>query len=176
MSDFNRNFRPGGRDGSRFGGGRGFGRGGGGFGGGGDRMMHKAVCANCGKECEVPFRPSGERPVYCSDCFEKRNNEGGGDRRPDNRNFDRPRFDDRRGPPPPPPPGGPHMHQVMDQLRNLNAKMDRLLSVLEPKLSEQKVEEPIAVESQIIDSIVAEPKTKKTKAPKKKPTKEKPQE
>jgi CxxC-x17-CxxC domain-containing protein len=33
------------------------------------REMHKAVCAACGAECEVPFQPRGDRPVYCSDCF-----------------------------------------------------------------------------------------------------------
>lgn len=36
-----------------------------------DRQMHKATCASCGKRCEVPFRPTGDKPVYCSDCFEK---------------------------------------------------------------------------------------------------------
>lgn len=35
------------------------------------REMYPAVCANCGKECEVPFQPRGDRPVYCSDCFAK---------------------------------------------------------------------------------------------------------
>ncbi len=49
----------------------------GGFGGGGGfggrpREMHKAVCADCKQECEVPFKPSGDRPVYCKDCFSKR--------------------------------------------------------------------------------------------------------
>jgi CxxC-x17-CxxC domain-containing protein len=38
----------------------------------GPREMHKAVCADCGAECEVPFKPSGERPVYCRDCWAKR--------------------------------------------------------------------------------------------------------
>ena len=33
------------------------------------RETFKAVCASCGKECEVPFRPRGDRPVYCSECF-----------------------------------------------------------------------------------------------------------
>ena len=47
------------------------GGGGGGY-GGGAREMHPAVCAQCGKDTEVPFRPSGDRPVYCSDCFSKR--------------------------------------------------------------------------------------------------------
>ena len=33
------------------------------------REMHSATCAGCGKEAQVPFVPSGEKPVYCSDCF-----------------------------------------------------------------------------------------------------------
>ena len=43
-----------------------------GFGGGSDRggrEMHPAVCAECGRDTTVPFRPRGDRPVYCSDCF-----------------------------------------------------------------------------------------------------------
>jgi CxxC-x17-CxxC domain-containing protein len=44
---------------------------GGGYGGGGyrQRQMHPAVCASCGKDCEVPFEPRNGRPVYCSDCY-----------------------------------------------------------------------------------------------------------
>ena len=38
----------------------------------GSREMHKSVCAGCGKECEVPFRPTGDRPVYCQECWVKR--------------------------------------------------------------------------------------------------------
>ena len=37
----------------------------------GDRKMYKAVCADCGKECDVPFKPTGDRPVYCRECFKK---------------------------------------------------------------------------------------------------------
>ncbi len=47
---------------------------GGGF--GGQREMHKVTCADCKKECEVPFKPSGDRPVYCKDCFSKRKDAG----------------------------------------------------------------------------------------------------
>ena len=36
------------------------------------REMHKAVCAECGKECEVPFKPNGEKPVLCKECFIKK--------------------------------------------------------------------------------------------------------
>ena len=33
------------------------------------REMFITVCANCGKEAKVPFQPSNDRPVYCSECF-----------------------------------------------------------------------------------------------------------
>jgi CxxC-x17-CxxC domain-containing protein len=51
--------------------------GGGGGGYGGERQMYPAVCAQCGKQTEVPFQPRGDRPVYCSDCFRA---QGGGGR------------------------------------------------------------------------------------------------
>jgi len=37
----------------------------------GPREMHKVVCSECKQECEVPFKPSGDRPVFCRDCFQK---------------------------------------------------------------------------------------------------------
>ncbi|MBP2636665.1 MAG: CxxC-x17-CxxC domain protein [Firmicutes bacterium] len=37
------------------------------------REMHAVTCSECGKETEVPFRPSGDRPVYCRDCFSQNN-------------------------------------------------------------------------------------------------------
>ena len=36
------------------------------------REMHKAVCAECGKECEVPFKPTEGRDVFCKDCYRKK--------------------------------------------------------------------------------------------------------
>jgi len=35
------------------------------------RQMFPAVCAQCGKDTEVPFEPREGRPVYCSDCYSK---------------------------------------------------------------------------------------------------------
>ena len=37
----------------------------------GDREMYAATCASCGNEAKVPFKPRGDRPIYCSDCFSK---------------------------------------------------------------------------------------------------------
>lgn len=53
------------------------GGGGGGF-GRAPKEMFKAVCAECQKECEVPFQPRDDRPVYCKECFAKRKSSGGG--------------------------------------------------------------------------------------------------
>lgn len=69
MRDFNQNDRGG----NRGGGGRRF--------GGrdsGPRTMHNATCSSCGKDCQVPFRPTGAKPVYCSSCFGEK---GGNDNR-----------------------------------------------------------------------------------------------
>lgn len=40
--------------------------------GNGERQMFKVVCAECGKETEVPFEPKNDRPVYCRDCFNQK--------------------------------------------------------------------------------------------------------
>ena len=46
------------------------------------REMHDATCGDCGKECQVPFEPRQDKPVYCNDCFQDhkpaRNDRGGG--------------------------------------------------------------------------------------------------
>lgn len=47
---------------------------------GGSREMYDAVCAQCGKECQVPFQPRDDRPVYCSDCFAQQRGERSGGR------------------------------------------------------------------------------------------------
>jgi len=47
---------------------------------GGPREMHDAVCAKCGAECQVPFKPrspeEGGRPVLCKECFSAERNNG----------------------------------------------------------------------------------------------------
>lgn len=41
-----------------------------------NRPMYDVVCAECGKNTQVPFQPSNDRPVYCSDCFRNHNPRG----------------------------------------------------------------------------------------------------
>ncbi len=40
-----------------------------------NRVMHTAICADCGKEAQVPFEPKEDRAVYCSECFAKHKEE-----------------------------------------------------------------------------------------------------
>lgn len=59
--------------------------------GGSDREMYKATCDDCGRECEIPFRPTTGRPIYCRDDFKKHSPEG------DDRGRDAGRRNDRGG-------------------------------------------------------------------------------
>jgi len=136
------NFNKGGKS---FGGGRKFGGGGdrggnrsfggdrGGnrsFGGGRDRAeMHKATCSDCGKSCEVPFRPTGEKPVFCSECFgDKRGNSSD---RGNDRNS-KPRFDNKKS-----FQGGGDSQNYKAQFDALNTKLDKILKALDPNVSEE---------------------------------------
>ncbi len=57
-------------------------------------QMHEAVCSECGKKCEVPFRPTGSKPVYCSQCFS--NQREGSSSSSGRRSYGRPRFQDKK--------------------------------------------------------------------------------
>jgi CxxC-x17-CxxC domain-containing protein len=149
MGNFNRDDgRSGGyRGGFSRGGDRGGFRGGrSSFGGarGGDREMFSTVCSNCGKECQVPFKPTNGKPVYCSECFEKMGNRSGGDSR---------RFDDR-APRAPQAQGGPDLGAI-------NAKLDKILAILAPApvIKEEKTVKPETVKK--IAEVVDLPKIKK---------------
>jgi CxxC-x17-CxxC domain-containing protein len=43
--------------------------------------MHKAICSECAKECQLPFKPTGDKPVFCSNCFGGRANSSRSSRR-----------------------------------------------------------------------------------------------
>lgn len=102
--------------------------------------MHKAICSTCGKECEVPFKPSGEKPVYCRDCFAK-NRSHEGDRsfnpspRPEFKRFN----EDRPSPAP----------RNNNELDAINSKLDQILKLLNsntPQTPKASVETPIEPE------------------------------
>ena len=45
-----------------------------------ERQLYEAVCADCSKVCEVPFKPSEDRAVYCKECWARRKSQPGGGR------------------------------------------------------------------------------------------------
>ena len=95
--------RGGGRD--RYGGSsRGFGR--------RPTEMHDVTCDKCGKECQVPFRPTGDKPVLCSDCFSKTD-------RGSSRNNSSSR-------------GSSESSGIsQDQFKQLNTKLDKIIAILD---------------------------------------------
>jgi len=59
-------------------------------------QMHNAICSKCGASCLIPFKPTGNRPIFCNDCFrlESKNSHTGDirNRRPSSRE-ERPMYD-----------------------------------------------------------------------------------
>ena len=83
MGSYNRDDnRRGGGSNRSFGGNKSYGGGRSGGRDGGRPTMHRATCSECGDSCELPFKPSGSKPVFCSNCFGKQDGGGrGSDRR-----------------------------------------------------------------------------------------------
>lgn len=120
------------RRGQSFGNRRSFGGDRGGFGGrdGGfaPKEMFEATCASCSKTCEVPFRPTGERPVYCRECFDGNKPESRDREYAPRREFSRPTQTDRVAQTPNTDTVG-----IKKQLDTLTTKLDRIITILESK-------------------------------------------
>lgn len=177
------------------GGGRSFGGGGRSFGGGrdgGKPAMHQATCSECGASCELPFKPTGDRPVFCSTCFGKQQ-DGGGSARPTSfggERRERPRFEDKqmhdaicgkcgkecqvpfrpmagksvfcndcfeKG-------GSKDSGEVMEQLKALHAKVDKLMAFLNPKAPVEKAEKAEVKKEVAVKKEVVKEKKEKAKA------------
>ncbi len=165
--------------GSRSGGGRGFERRG--FssprfaGGAGDRgsrgpvEMHQAVCDNCKKSCEVPFRPTSGKPIYCSSCFEHKGSDSRSGNFEEKRMFDavcdqcgkscQVPFQPSSGKPiycsncfgekkNAGPRDGGSQSQNRNELAEVNTKLDQILAILNPK----------AVKKEVVKEVVEEVK------------------
>lgn len=115
------------RGGRSFGGGnRSFGgnRGGRSFGNRPRLEMYDAVCDSCKSQCQVPFKPSGDKPVLCSNCFEAQGNK---------------HRDSGRG-----NGSGSSIQGVsIGQFKELEAKVDKILFILENLAEEEESEEEV---------------------------------
>ncbi len=106
--------------------------------------MHQAICSECGNPCEVPFKPTGEKPVYCNDCF--RSKRDGGFKYQSSapaKSFSAPTIS-------------------KDQLESLNSKLDQIIKLL------SATEKPQTEESSAksVKAVKVKKTEKKVKAPK----------
>lgn len=175
MSDFKKNNRFGGASrrpfsGSRPAGNRSFGgrpsSGGRDF--GAQKELFKGECASCHKTCEVPFRPNGKKPIYCSDCFRKE------DDRPqrDNRH-ERPFREERSFTPRAPFAAAPKNRDMEDmkvQLASMNATLQKVLVLLQESHAGTVVSAPPAAKTASAPATKAVA-TKRTSAKKAAPKK-----
>lgn len=119
MKHYKKDFNGGGRRG-------GFNNGGGGF--NRKNEMFQAVCADCGNDCNVPFKPNGRKPVLCSMCFK------GGDRKDSGRSgyrekktfqrsSEKPEFRKRSD--------DSGLKDLKEEMKQMRRKLDRILEILE---------------------------------------------
>jgi CxxC-x17-CxxC domain-containing protein len=113
--------------------------------------MHKAVCGECGNNCEVPFRPSQDKPVFCRDCFSVKR-EGPAERNPNKRNYvERDRKESVSPSFSAPVPA--MSEDVKRKFEMLTVKIDNLSYIvekmIEEKKNEVKVVAPVAVEKSV---------------------------
>jgi CxxC-x17-CxxC domain-containing protein len=135
---------------------------GGGFRGGdrGPVTMHKVICDECKKPCEVPFLPTAGKPVYCSACFGGKR-EGGNDRGGDR--FPKKNFGDYKTPPR--TDFGADVNKVSGseikkQIEVLNVKIDRLTKVIENMAGIKPVVTSAPVPTPVVVKPVVAPVTK----------------
>lgn len=133
------------RGNNRFGGGRGFRRPSFGKRDFSDRQMHQATCSKCGADCQLPFRPTGERPVYCDNCF--KNNRSSDYNRQNDRN-DRGKYNNFENKNE--NKSGVFDEQLKKQFETLNWKLDKILKIISPvtkpsAVLEEKIEKKVLV-------------------------------
>lgn len=138
-----------------------------------DRQMFQAICSNCGKPCEVPFKPTGDKPVFCNDCFNKK-------RDPSDTRMSRPEFSDRapkrdfsRPDPRAPYKPAQENNNLGKQLSDISAKLDRLISMMEKNPPAGGSKPKTETLKQVLDKVVAKKKTPPPAGGKKKVAKKK---
>ena len=104
----------------------------------GDRRMHSAICDECGKECEVPFKPTSDKPIYCSQCFSNKGK-------------------------------GKVSDQTSKQFEAINTKLDKILKMLSPSVSVEVDEKKETIKKTKISKPkkISKSKDKKVVSPKK---------
>lgn len=103
-----------------------------------DRPMFSAICDNCGKRFELPFRPTGEKPVYCNECFNK---EGSSVSKSVN----------------------VAVNQYKEQFEMLNTKLDRIIKLLIPVVPTKEEKKDVIIEKKEVVSEKKKERPQKSK-------------
>jgi CxxC-x17-CxxC domain-containing protein len=104
---------------------------------GGAFQKFDAVCSNCGKKCQVPFRPDGTKPVYCKDCFGAPRDAMAGKKKfsvaPAAARFNTPAASFSAA-----PAGGKSIADLTRQIAAMNTKIDTMLKILTEGAAEEE--------------------------------------
>jgi CxxC-x17-CxxC domain-containing protein len=118
--------------------------------------MFSATCATCNKQCEVPFRPNGSKPVYCKDCFGKKKGAYPSNNMPKNDFTERTqsaRQDRPENHVPAQAPRSENRDARIDELKaqvfSMQAKLDRILKAMESGKSEAPVAPAVPMKKEI---------------------------
>jgi len=128
-----------------------------------DSQKFPGICSSCGKACELPFRPNGRKPVYCSACFDTHRetpvNNGSFQRREAPVRSFEPRTSEWG------------IGDLKQQVGAMNTKIDSMLRILETM---SRPSEPIEITKKIVPSktdVVQKDFSKKVVTKKKGPIK-----
>jgi len=103
--------------------------------------LFKANCSTCQKDCMLPFRPNTDKPVYCSDCFAKKNADNA---RADSRTTKAPRSErsprhDREVKP------NYELNAIKLQLKTIEDRLNRVLDIISPPAPPKKAADKTAI-------------------------------
>ncbi|MGV8151230.1 MAG: CxxC-x17-CxxC domain-containing protein [Candidatus Woesearchaeota archaeon] len=90
-------------------------------------QLHHAICDKCGRDCDIPFKPTGGKPIYCRSCFRandsekpSKQNNNYDKRRPNNYTESRDRFEQR----------GTPQSVTAEDIEKINKKLDKIIKAL----------------------------------------------
>jgi len=130
-------------------------------------QLFKTTCSQCGKSCEVPFRPTGEKPVYCNECFGATKDREGGGRSFEKREF-KPResFGSRESFTPPAAAPDKRIDDLKRQLDTIQAKLNDIMQLItvtkigEVVKDKAKEKEATSKKKKVVPAKKAAPKKK----------------
>lgn len=134
---------------------------------GGERetAMFQATCSECKKNCDVPFRPANDKPVYCNACFSAKRERDDKEYKSGSFNREPKRFSNDRPVDRPTPRTDfvrPEFKPVpadditKKQLADISFKLDKLINAIE-KMSVTKKENPVQMEAPIKAKVEVAP-------------------